>query len=111
MRGREEAAEDRGDDANEGHQERIDKLRDGSQILGHSLAHGNGEYEYQTEGMQDVDEDLRRELESENDGKILERWEYNRAVEGGYVEEGEGEPEEEEPEEEDSDMDIVSDSG
>ena len=105
MRGREEAAEEWGDEGDEGHQDRIDKLRDASQLLGHSMAHVNGEYEYQTERMDDMDEDLRRELESENDGKILERWEYNRAVEGGYVEERE-----EEPEEEDSDMDIVSDS-
>ena len=101
MRGREEAAEEWGDDGDEGHEQRIDKLKDTNQILGHSMAHVRGEYEYQSGGMHDMDEDLRRELENEND----ERWGYNHAVEGGHVEERE-----EEPEDENSDMDILSGS-
>ena len=107
MGGREEAAEEWGDDSNEGHELRIHKLRDTNQLLVHTMAHVNGEYEYQTGGMHDMDEDLRRELEEENDGNIFERWEHNRAVEGGYVEERE---DEEEPEDENSDMDILYDS-
>lgn len=67
---REEAREEWGDDGNEGHDQRIEKLRDQSQLLGHAIAHAEGTYEYQTERMQDMDEDLRRELERENN----ERW-------------------------------------
>lgn len=101
MRGREEAAAEWGDDGDEGHDHRIDEVRGTSQLLNHDMAHLHGEYEYQTERMHDMDEDLRRELEREND----ERWGYNHAVEGEHVEEGE-----EEPEDENSDMDILSDS-
>ena len=73
LMGRERARDEWGDDANDGHDERIEKLRGQDQLLKHDIAHAEGEYEYQTERMQDIDEDLRRELERENDG----RWREN----------------------------------
>lgn len=79
------------------------------QLLGHSIAHARGEYEYQTGRMQDIDEDLRRQLEHENN----EHWGYSPPAQDEHVEEREEESEEEseeEPEPEDSDMDTDSDS-
>lgn len=70
MQGREEAREEWGDEANDGHNERIEHLKNQGQLLEHDIAHAKGEYEYQTERMQDMDEDLRRELERENDEKF-----------------------------------------
>ena len=102
LQGREEAREEWGDDADGGHDERIEKLRDRDQLLGHGIAHAEGDYEYQTERMQDMDEDLRRELEAEND----ERWGNNHE----QTEEVDGDQNEREPEETGSDMDIESDS-
>ena len=64
--GREEAREEWGDDGNDGHDERIEKLRGQKQLLNNDIAHAEGSYEYQTEGMQDMDPDLKRELEEEN---------------------------------------------
>lgn len=93
---REEAREEWGDDGNEGHDDRIEILRGQSQLLGHAIAHAEGTYEYQTEGMQDMDADLRRELEQENN----ERWGHY-----GYQEHDSGSEQGET-----SDMDIVSDS-
>lgn len=98
LMGREEAREEWGDDADDGHDERIEKLRDQDQLLKHGIAHAEGEYEYQTERMQDMDEDLRHELEREND----ERWPANEHEEGSGVDQRENEEEE--------DMDIESDS-
>ena len=102
MQEREEARDEWGDDGNDGHDERIEKLRDRDQLLRHGIAHAEGNYEYQTEGMQDMDEDLRRELEAEND----ERWGKNNE----HTEEVDGDQNEREPEETSSDMDIESDS-
>ena len=70
-------------------------------MLEHDVAHADGEYEYQTERMQDMDPDLRRELEEKN----YERWGYNKEVEGDLYQEDENEQEDET-----SDMDIISDS-
>ena len=99
---REEAREEWSDDGNDGHDERIEKLRDQKQLLNNGIAHAEGSYEYQTEGMQDMDPDLKRELEEENN----EKWGYNEQVEGDHYQEDENEQEEET-----SDMDIESDSG
>jgi len=101
--GREEAREEWGDDGNDGHDERIEMLRVQGQLLNHAIAHAKGEYEFQTDRMQDMDEDLRRELEEEND----EKWRNYEHVEGDHDDERENEQEEQK---ETSDMDIVSDS-
>ena len=99
--GRENAREEWGDDGDDGYDDRIEKVRDEKQLLEHDVAHADGEYEYQTERMQDMDPDLRRELEERND----EWWGYNKQVEGDRYQEDENEQEDET-----SDMDIISDS-
>lgn len=102
LQGREEAREEWGDDADDGHDQRIEKLRDRDQLLRHGIAHAEGNYKYQTERMQDMDEDLRRELEEEND----EKWGNNNE----HTEEVDDHQNEREPEETSSDMEIESDS-
>ena len=104
LQGREEAREEWGDDADDGHDRRIEVLRERDELLNHGIAHAEGGYEYQSEGMQDMDPDLRRELERENE----ERWGYNEAVERD--EESDGDDRREDELEETSDMDIESDS-
>ena len=89
------------DDGDAGNKQRINKLKDTDELLGHSMAHAKGEYEYQTGGMHNMNEDRRWELEIENN----ERWGYNPVVEGEHVEERQDQPEAEY-----SDMDIQSDS-
>lgn len=100
LQGREETREEWADDGNEGHDRRIEDLRDRDQLLNHGIAHAEGEYEYEEEGMQDMDPDLKRELERKND----ERWENNDHIEGDEGDEHENE------QEETSDMEIESDS-
>lgn len=106
LQGRLEAREEWGDDGNDAHDRRIEMLRERDEALDHGIAHAKGEYEYQTEGIQDIDPDLRRELEIEND----ERWGYNEAVEGDRDERQDGNDEREDEQEENSDMEIESDS-
>ena len=95
LEGRLEARDEWGDDGNDGHDHRIDSLRDQDQVLAHGIAYHEGTYEYQTEGMQDMDPELRRELEEANNAK----WAPNEN-------EGEEQEQEQEEEEEDSDMDL-----
>lgn len=85
--GREEAREEWGDDGDEGHDERIEKLRDQGLLLSNAIAHADGDYEYQTERMQDMDPDLRRELEEENN----ERWRYSEQQWGDHYDDEENE--------------------
>ena len=101
---REEAREEWGDDANDEHDRRIEILRERDELLNHGIAHAEGEYEYQSEGMQDMDPDLRRELERENE----ERWGYDEAVDRDQ--ESDDDDRREDKQEETSDMEIESDS-
>ena len=95
IEGRERAREEWGDEGDEGHDERIEKLRDRGQLLNHSIAHAEGKYEYETRGMQDV--------ESEND-------EGGQDSAGSSSDESDGREERVEEATADSDMDIESDS-
>jgi hypothetical protein len=104
--GREEAREEwteYGDD-NEGHDERIEKLKDREQLYSNKIGHLDGEYEYTTP-MQEGNDDVHRELEEENN----RRWQLaeEELNEGEEAEEDE----EEEEEYENSDMDMDSDNG
>ena len=67
--GREEAQNDHGEDADECHDNRIEKLKDCEQLFSNKIGHLEGEYEY-TEPMQDAEENARREAEEENE----KRW-------------------------------------
>lgn len=99
LKGREEAREEWGDDGNDGHDRRVEEVKDQEQLLKHGIAHAEGEYDYQTERMGDMDADLRHELERENN----EKW--------GSTEHAEGDNHEERGnEQETSDMEIESDS-
>lgn len=97
--GREDARDEYGDDADEGHDERIAALQARELLLSLHTAHLDGGYEY-TKPMQEVDDDLRRELEEENN----RRWQQ-------FEEEQEDHDEEhsEAHYEESSDMDLESD--
>ena len=97
LEGRLEARDEWGDEGNNGHDQRIRDVQDQDLLLKNAIAHHEGRYEYPTGGMQDMDEELRRELEEEND----RRW----APKEDEGEEQEQEQEQEE-EEEDSDMDL-----
>lgn len=89
--GREEARDDHGEDADEGHDDRIEKLKDREQLLSNKIGHLDGEYEY-TEPMQDADENARQEAEEENE----KRWQQQADAAQG------------EDHEENSDMDLES---
>ena len=89
--GREEARDDHGEDADEGHDDRIEKLKDREQLLSNKIGHLDGEYEY-TEPMQDADENARREAEEENE----KRWQQR------------ADATQDEDHEENSDMDLES---
>ena len=104
--GREAAREWGADD--DGHEDRIDILRGNEQLLGHAIAHREGDHEYETEGMEDVDPDAHGELEAENTEEESTRRErmVERMNNGTLVKDDEEEVVEEEEEEEDSDMDI-----
>jgi hypothetical protein len=123
--GREDARDDYGDDADGGHDERIMRLRDRELLFSLHRAHLDGEYEY-GKPMQEVDEDLRRELEEENN----RRWqqfneeqedngeEYSEAIceennrrwqQFNEEQEDNGEEYSEATSEESSDMDLESD--
>lgn len=95
LEGRLEARDEWGDEGNDGHDQRIRNVQDQDLLLNNAIAYHEGTYEYQTEGMQDMDEELRRELEEEND----RRW-------APKEDEGEEQEQEQEEEEEDSDMDL-----
>lgn len=95
--GREEARDEWGEDADDGHDDRIEIARANEQIAANQVAHFNGEYEYDTRSMRDVDGDLHRELEEEHD----RRWQ---------VEENEEQRDDEDEDDGNgSDMDIVDD--
>ncbi|TPX08566.1 uncharacterized protein E0L32_009905 [Thyridium curvatum] len=91
--GREKARDWYRDEADEGHDERIEKVRGNEQVLTNQIAHIDPDYEYVT-SMRDMDPDLRRELEEENE----RRWAAHEQTGG-----------EDDDQEENSDMDIVSD--
>lgn len=79
------------------------------------MAHAEGDYEYQTERMQDMDPDLRREVEEDYERvrNRKQQWSDHHDEEEDEQEEQRGDhhdEEEDEQEEETSDMDIVSDS-
>ena len=84
--GREEARDRWGDYADDGHDERIERLRDRDLQLDHAIAHAEGEHDYQATGRQDMHENVRREVGVEND----ERWGFTATDErrdhyhGGY---------------------------
>lgn len=103
MLGREEARDEWGDEGDDNHDHRIEIVRNQDLLLKNAIAHADGEYDYHTESMRDVDPDLRRELEREND----ERWGYNSGLETRQEDDNGNEQQEEE---EEVDMDIVSDS-
>ena len=56
IEGRERAREEWGDDADEGHDDRIERLGSRGQLLNHAIAHSEGRYEYETRRMQDHQE-------------------------------------------------------
>ena len=99
--GREQAREWGADD--DGHEGRIDILRGNEQLLGHAIAHREGDYEYETEGMRDVNPDAHRGLEEENTQEESDR--RARMIEqmGGAAAADENN---DVVDEEDSDMDI-----
>lgn len=79
--GREQAREEHGDDADEGHDDRIEKLRDTEQTVRNRIAWCKGEYSYDDDGEQagesedegdervdgGVDEEEDMDIESESD--------------------------------------------
>ncbi|KAK0120132.1 hypothetical protein ONS95_011540 [Cadophora gregata] len=95
--GREEARDEWDEDANDGHDERIEKVKANEQLAANQLAHLDGEYEYATP-MQDGDEDLHKKLEEENNRHWQDRYAQNDDKEEG---------EEHNNSEEGSGMDLV----
>ncbi|KAG8527049.1 uncharacterized protein KY384_008478 [Bacidia gigantensis] len=89
-----------GDDGDEGHDERIEKLRDRGQLLDHGIARVEGRYECETRRMQDVEDD-----DDDDDDEGAED-----AVGSSRDNEGDEHEERVREEEEDSDMDIEPDS-
>jgi hypothetical protein len=117
---REAAREDWGEDADEGHDDRIQKVTDLEQLAANKRDHLDGQYDY-AKPMQDGDADLHREVEEENNkqqgqGQGSQEGQNDDGVENeeaGSEEVGNQETgdEEEAGNEESSDMDMSSDDG
>ena len=99
--GREAEREYYGEYADEGHDNRIEKLYDEEQLLKNQIAHLDGEYDY-GQPMNEMDADLRQELEAENYARdaFFEQEQDNDVYE---------EPEASDDEESSSDMNLESD--
>lgn len=120
LRGRERARDERAEfgEDDEGHDYRIEHVRNQGQLLNNSIAHEEGRYEYETRGMRDVNPGLHRELERENNERYATTHQSDEDSEessGEDVEESEEKEEDnddddDDDDEEDSDMDIETDS-
>jgi hypothetical protein len=117
--GREAARGDWGEDADEGHDDRIQKVTDLEQLAANKRDHLDGKYDY-AKPMQDGDADLHQEVEEENNnwqgqGQGSQEGQNDDGVENeeaGSEDVGNQETGDEEAgNEESSDMDISSDDG